>query len=154
MAGDSGTCGFCGVGGGRLGETGDEMTIYLNSTVRTGDTPDEWKYEAHPNEWSRGYITWCGHCVGGLAHMWQRHDDQNLNAEFLALSIWLEMDGIRWALWEIDHDDEDQKKLRKLRDDQGIHMDKLARERRVNYAKLERFRRAGVDLTVSQGWRP
>lgn len=158
MAGKSGTCGFCGYGDGWLGDQGDESTVYLPSVVRVGDSPDEWKYERHPNalpdygsdEDKPGQsIIWCGNCVGGLKHLWQREDDQNLNAEKMALGIWLELDGLRWEAHYADKDSP----LKKLRDDPAIHLDKMRRERRYHLAEKEQFRRAGVDLTT-RGWRP
>lgn len=160
--GDSGTCGFCGYGDGYLGEQGDESTMYLHSAVRTGE-PGDWKYERHPNAlpetsadgtaMSPGQrIIWCGNCVSGLKHMFQRLDDHNLKAEHMALKFWLELDGPRWGAWSAETDEE-RAVTKKYQDDLAIHLDKLHRERRVGLLQQELFRRAGFDLTT-RGWRP
>ena len=160
--GDPGTCGFCGEGGGWLGEQGDEGTQYLHSSVRTGE-PGAWKYEAHPGALKKGGgshpppIIWCGNCVGGLGHKFQRLDDHNLRAEHLALKFWLELDGPRWAAWEAQSweapSGEGEAVSRKYQDDPAVHLEKLARERRASDLQNELLRRAGFDLT-GRGWRP
>jgi hypothetical protein len=156
--GDAGTCGFCGTGDGWLGDQGDDSTQYLHSAVRTVDEDGEFHYEPHPgarpDSWAPDNpgqtIIWCGHCVGGLEHKFQRYDDLNLRAEHTALSLWLEMDGPRWSVFH--GDEEDQETFRKYRDDLAIHADKLRREQRVADLQNELFRRAGFDLTT-RGWR-
>lgn len=157
MAGESGTCGFCGTGEGWLGEQGDESTQYLHSAVRTGE-PGDWKYERHPNavpdygEEEKGpgqHIIWCGGCVGGLAHKYQRFDDTNLHALFISYKVRLELDGLRWTHWE-----ERSEEFRRAHppDDTAIHMDKLRVEREITDMQNEKFRRVGFDLT-SREWR-
>jgi hypothetical protein len=150
--GDPGTCGFCGTGDGWLGDQGDESTQYLHSSVRTGD-PGEWKYEKHPGALKRDkqYIIWCGNCIGGLKHKFQRLDDHNLRAEHTALSLWQQLDGPRWATWN-PQDPEEEAAFKKVRDDPAVHLEKLGRESRINDLQNELFRRAGFDLTT-RGWR-
>ena len=158
MTGKNGTCGFCGFGDGWLGDQGDESTQYLHSAVKSG-TPGDWKYDRHPNALEDSHrpgepgqtIIWCGHCVGGLKHKFQRYDDHNLQAEFQALKFWLELDGPRWGAWEA-HSDEEKQIVKKYQDDVAIHMDKLGRQKRVHDIQNELFRRAGFDLTT-RGWR-
>lgn len=150
MTYDSGTCGFCGAGDGHLGETGDESSQYLSAVVRTGEAPD-WKYDQHPNG-NDGMMVWCGHCVSGLAHKFQRYDDHNLRAKFLSYKVRNEMDGPRWSLWEAQEGPE-RDALLKLKDDQAVHLEKLHVERELEDMQQEQFRRAGFDLT-SRGWRP
>ncbi len=150
---DSGTCGFCGFGDGRLGDQGDESTQLLHAAIRVGK-PGEWSYGKHPNalEPHKQSVVWCGHCVSGLAHKFQRLDDHNLNAEFMAMSFWLELDGPRWGAWEARTED-DRAAAKKYQDDVAVHMDKLNRQRRLDDLQNEKFRRAGFDLTT-RGWRP
>lgn len=154
MLGDRGTCGFCGYGDGYLGEQGDETTQELHAAVRTGE-PGHWTYAPHPNAQGPDgqLITWCGLCVGGLAHKYQRYDDTNLRALFISSKVRLELDGLRWSHWETDRGEEDDK-LRALHgEDVAIHMDKLRIERDIRDMQDELFRRAGFDLTT-RGWRP
>jgi hypothetical protein len=163
--GDSGTCGFCGTGDGYLGDQGDESTTYLHSTVATRDEETgEWTYETHPGarpdylgdgkygDKPGQTIIWCGHCVSGLKHLFERHDDHNLRAEFTALSLWQELDGLRWATW-VSEGEVEEKAFKKVRDNPAIHLEKLRRERRVRLMQDELHRRAGFDLTT-RGWRP
>ena len=158
MPGESGTCGFCEIGDGWLGDQGDESPQYLHSAVKTGE-PGDYSYERHPNALPDSHdpsrpgqrIMWCGQCMGGLKHKFQRYDDHNLKAEHMALKFWLELDGPRWGAWEADTPEE-KAVARRYQDDVAIHMDKLNRERRVSDLQNELFRRAGFDLT-SRGWR-
>lgn len=145
-----GTCGFCGYGEGYLGEMGDETTQLLSGTVREGE-PGDWTYKQHPNA-AGMRITWCGECVGGLKHKYQRHDDTNLRAEYLSTKLRLELDGIRWAGWEADEGKE-RDAIKPLLDDPAIHLDKLRMERDIRDMENEQFRRYGHDLT-KRGWRP
>lgn len=148
---EQGTCAFCGFGQGYLGEQGDETTQYLNSVVRRGEAPD-WQYETHENAWGNGnYVTWCGNCLGGLKHKFQRYDDTNLRALYLSSKMRLELDGLRWFIWEAD--DEEKDVARRYKDDPAIHLDKLRLERSITDMENEQFRRAGFDLTT-RGWRP
>jgi hypothetical protein len=148
---EQGTCGFCGTGDGHLGEQGDETSQTLHGSVRTGHAPD-WEYKRHPNADDTGQILWCGQCVGGLHHKFQRYDDHNLRAKFLAYKVWNEMDGPRWALWEAS-DGAERDALRQLKDDMAVHAEKLYVEREVQLMQDEQFRRAGFDLTT-RGWLP
>lgn len=158
MPGESGICGFCGFGEGYLGDQGDERSQHLHSAVRSGN-PSDWKFERHPNALPDHNdptkpgqsILWCGNCMGGLEHKFQRYDDHNLNAEHLALKFWLELDGPRWGAWDAITPEE-KEVVRRYKDDPAIHMEKLGRERRVDDLQNEIFRRAGFDLT-SRGWR-
>lgn len=151
QANGPGTCSFCGFGDGCLGEQGDEMTQYLHGAVRHGEAPD-WTYQQHPNAWGDPpqRVTWCGMCVGGLIHKFQRYDDTNLHAAHIAGQVRLELDGLRWSGW-------DEKKVREQplghADDPGIHLEKLALSRIVDDMQNEKFRRAGFDLTTRR-WRP
>jgi hypothetical protein len=154
--GDPGTCGFCGVGNGYLGDQGDESTQYLHSSVRTGK-PGAWKYETHPGAVPdskgskyRQQIIWCGHCVGGLKHKYQRLDDHNLAVKHTVYQLWNEMDGPRWAAHFAK---EGQTAMKKIRDDPSVHMEKLHVERELGDMQNELFRRAGFDLTT-RDWRP
>jgi hypothetical protein len=144
--GDPGTCGFCGAGGGYLGEQGDDLSQRLHSAVRTGSSPDTYKYKTHPNAYNQNYVMWCGQCVGGLKHKFQRYSDTNLNALIASYQLRLEMDGVRWAGWEF-------KEARKYGDDPAIHLDKLHIMRDLEDARNERLRRYGHDLT-RKGFRP
>ena len=158
MPGKTGTCGFCGTGDGYLGDQGDESTQYLHSSVRSGE-PGKWEFAPHPNSLPASHdktklgqsIIWCGRCLGGLKHKFQRHDDHNLSSEHLALKFWLELDGPRWGAWDASTP-EIKDVVRKYQDDSSIHMQKLGRERMVSDIQNELFRRAGFDLT-SRGWR-
>lgn len=148
--GDPGTCGFCGHGDGWLGEMGDEHTQYLHSTVRKGDPPD-WSFERHPGALKDDpqHITWCGNCIGGLAHKYQRYDDTNLRALLISSQLRLQMDGLRWVVWEADGDPA----ILAQQDDPAIHLEKLGLERAIGDMQNETFRRAGFDLTTRE-WRP
>jgi len=154
FSGEPGTCGFCGFGDGWLGGQGDEGTQTLHSSVRKEDG----NYERHPNShgYLNQYITWCGGCVGGLKHKWQRYDDHNLNAKFQTESLRMKMDGFRWPASEVSRDDEVSEEAREaakeLLDDPAIHLDKLRLETDINDMQNEIFRRAGFDLTT-RGWR-
>jgi hypothetical protein len=150
---DPGTCAFCGFGDGWLGEQGDETTQRLHSAVRTGE-PGDWNYEPFPGSRSASTITWCGNCVGGLKHKYQRYDDSNLRALQVSYKVRLSLDGIRWDFWEYD-EDERKKVIEAGRhpDDPAVHMEKLRIERDLQDIQNEIFRRYGHDLT-QQGWRP
>lgn len=155
MSGDSGTCSFCGFGDGHLGETGDETTQYMHSAVRTGEQP--WSYEPHPNAWG-GHsqsVTWCGNCVGGLAHKFQRYDDVNLRAAHVAGKVRMELDGIRWVHWDTASDRDENAAVKKHhpQDDPAVHMEKLNLARDLDDMQNEELRRAGFDLATN-GWRP
>lgn len=156
--GQFGTCGFCGIGDGYLLETGDETSQILHAAVRTGDTPDEWKYTPHPGAYDefRQSIVWCGQCVGGLKHKYQRYDDTNLRALFISSKVRLELDGMRWTHWEVDRGEEkDALNKHHPRDDQAVHMEKLRIERDLRDIQQEIFRRYGHDLTQGPDpWRP
>lgn len=149
----SGTCGFCGIGDGWLGEQGDESSQYLHSSVRTG-TPGDWKYTPHENalDGDNQYIMWCGSCVRGLIHKYQRYDDTNLRALLLSTQLRLELDGIRWTLWSAEGDERDA--LKKTQDDPSIHLDKLSLESNLYHMQAEQSRRYGLDLTLTGRWRP
>jgi hypothetical protein len=153
--GEAGTCGFCGFGEGYLGEQGDETTTRLHAAVRSGE-PGNWTYEAHPNALPATecqLIVWCGMCVGGLAHKWQRYDDTNLRALMLSTQLRLEMDGLRWTLWQRSGDEDDP--LVKYGDDPAVHLEKLRAQRDLEDMNKEVFRRYGHDLTkMYPGWRP
>lgn len=147
---DIGTCGFCGGGDGWLGEMGDETTERLEGVVRVG-LAGKWTYEPHPNMISGHgrYVVWCGGCLGGLKHKFQRLDDHNLQAEKQALSFWLALDGLRWESWGVDG--EEYEIANSYRDDTAVHIQKLSRRRRLHLLQAEQMRRAGAPLT-SQGW--
>jgi hypothetical protein len=150
--GEPGTCGFCGVGGGYLGEQGDDVSQLLHAAVRSGEAGD-WSYAPHPNAYGDcQLVRWCGECVGGLAHKYQRYDDTNLRALFLSSRLRLELDGLRWTLWEADEGPE-RVALKKLADDPAVHLEKLRARTDVGDMQNELFRRAGFDLTT-RGWRP
>lgn len=154
-----GTCGFCGEGGGWLGDQGDETSTWLHSAVRHGE-PGNWTYERHPNadpDPMRGQrIRWCGQCVRGLIHKFQRYDDTNLRALVISSKVRLELDGPRWSLWDLD--EVERAKIAPLyRDDMAIHRDKLILESDLRLAQEEEFRRYGHDLTAEgrhTQWRP
>lgn len=146
----SGTCGFCGYGGGWLGEQGDETTQHLHSAVRSGKFGN-YEYKPHPN--SSGYldqtIIWCGSCYRGLRHKYQRYDDTNLRAIFLSTKLRLELDGLRWVGWEADEDERTH--VRKYLDDTAVHMEKLRAESDLRDMQEEQFRRYGHP--PKDGWR-
>lgn len=154
-----GTCGFCGHGGGHLGDQGDESTQTLHATVVTVDESGERSYSTHPNAYGhldedgnetlKQRITWCGHCVNGLAHKYQRYDDTNLHGIAVSYKVRLELDGIRWTHWE--ERGEGFKKAHPA-DDPAIHLEKLRIESDLRDIQNEQYRRAGFDLT-SRGWR-
>ena len=146
--GDYGTCGFCGLGNGWLGEQGDESTRHISSVVRSG-TPGNWKYKRHENAYGDGQlITWCGRCVGGLKHYFQRYDDTNLRAKMVAYKLWNQMDAPRFALWETGPEISKQ-----YQDDPAIHLEKLRVKDDLILMEKENMRRHGFDL-VKDGWRP
>lgn len=151
---NAGTCSFCGYGDGHLGDQGDETTQYMQGVVRTGEV-GEWTYEPHPNAYGDDgrTVTWCGHCVGGLAHKFQRYDDANLHAAHVAGKVRLELDGLRWTHWEVEGRERDQLRKHHPQDDGAIHLEKLRLERDLTDMQDEKFRRAGFDLTT-RGWRP
>jgi hypothetical protein len=136
MTADPGTCGFCGRGDGRFGETGDETSRQLEGAVRSG-TPGEYTYELHPNairtEYG-AYTVWCGRCDEGLAHKFQRYDDLNLGAEYQAHKLQLELDPLRWARWT-DPSSTDV-------DDPAIHIRKLSMSDNLRHYEREIARRA------------
>lgn len=123
--GDSFTCAFCGLG--RRGETGDETTQYLHSSVRTGE-PGNYKYKTHPDAWDENpqYITWCGQCDGGSAHKYQRYTDTNLKAKKSAYEIWLVEDPMQW---EAPYDDP------------AVHLEKLRAYDEIHHIERELKRR-------------
>lgn len=149
MSGDYGTCAFCGIGDGHLGETGDEQSQLLHAAVRSGEAPN-WKYTTHPNAPDHNFVRWCGRCIGGLAHKFQRYDETNLHALHMATMVRLELDGLRWSGWT-------DKAVREQplghADDPAIHLDKLKLREMLQDIQNENFRRAGFDLTT-RGWRP
>lgn len=150
----AGTCFFCGVGGGYLGEQGDEMTTTLHSAVRSGE-PGAWKYDTPEGAERAGTVTWCGFCLRGLAHKFQRYDDANLRAALLAGNVRLSLDAPRWVFWEVD-DDERAKLIESglHPDDYALHSEKLRLRRDVDDMQQEVFRRAGVNLVGrDRGWR-
>lgn len=154
--GEPGYCGFCGSGGGYLGEQGDEGTQHLHSAVRSGDTIEDWTYDVHPHavpHESDGrpgqYIVWCGRCVSGLRHKYQRLSDHNLHVQHRIYELWLEMDAPHWSIWDAKPGDPE----RALLDDPSVHLEKVHREREVTDMLHELQRRAGYDLTRDD-WRP
>lgn len=152
--GEPGTCGFCGYGGGYLGEMGDEKSERLHAAVRTGES-GQWEYKHHPNAYGEHCmeITWCGECFGGLAHKFQRYDDTNLRALEISYKVRLELDGIRWSHWETDLGEENER-VKKIHapDDAAVHMEKLRVERDLGQIQQEFFRRFGHG--PQEGWRP
>lgn len=151
--GDPGVCGFCGIGAGYLGDQGDESTQILHSAVRSGE-PGNYSYKPHPGALKSNYgqqIVWCGNCIGGLTHKWQRYDETNLRALLLSNKLRLELDGLRWVGWET-HSDREQEAVAKYLDDPSLHLEKLQIRRELEDLENEQFRRAGFDLTT-RGWR-
>lgn len=151
MAYEQGVCSFCGTGGGHLGDQGDERSQHLHGAVRKGE-PGTWEYERHPNADDSGTVLWCGNCISGLTHKFQRYDDTNLRAKYLSYKVRLEMDGLRWSLWDASEGAE-REALQQLKDDPSIHLEKLGIERELYDMQQEMFRRAGFDLTT-RDWRP
>jgi len=148
MAYESGVCGFCGTGGGWLGEQGDERSQHLHGAVRTGE-PGHWKYEKHPNSTESRRVLWCGGCDEGLAHKYQRLDDHNLNTKYRVYKLWNEMDGPRWSLWEMEKDEPGREAAKAMQDDPGVHIEKLSVEREIGDMWREIVRRVQSEYKPS-----
>lgn len=153
---DSGTCAFCGFGDGRLGETGDEATQYLHAAVRIGK-PGHWDYKTFPGARQGSMIAWCGECVGGLKHKFQRYDDTNLRALEMSYKVRMAMDGPRWIFWDLAGEKQDIDRQNVIDsgfspDDIAVHMEKLRIESDLGDIQNELSRRVGFDLTT-RGWR-
>lgn len=158
MVGRLGFCGFCGGGDGYLGEQGDETSEILPATVRTGDGPDTWAYAPHDNALPGRdipqQIQWCGCCIAGLRHKFQRLDDHNLRAKLTAYRLWQEMDGVRWSVAWPPQDAtgaDEPEPGRFAVDDWVVHMNKIFRDRDIEHMEAEMARRMGADLQA-QGW--
>lgn len=144
-----GTCGFCGFGDGHLGEQGEDLSQVLHAAARFGE-PGKWTYSRHPGAFGDGQrIHWCGQCVAGLKHKYQRYDDGNLRALGVSYRVRLELDGLRWTAWDKDVDPGVYPP-----DDPAVHAEKLRGQRDLADIETEQSRRAGFDLVANRGWRP
>lgn len=144
MNGD-GTCGFCGRGDGHLGEQGDERSEYLEALARTG-VPGEWVYEPLAvMADSNGQILWCGTCLRGLAHRFQRFDDRNLFARQASYELYLTIDPVRWSSSRPTPASEH----RLVPDDFAVHVQKVSMSDEVALIAAELTRRRGQE---PQGW--
>lgn len=146
--GTIGTCGFCGEGGGYLGGQGDESSRILHAAVRTGEA-GQWEYHMHPNAFDGQQIQWCGMCVRGLIHKFQRYDDTNLRAVYLSYKLRLELDALRWINWEVT--EEERPITKQYADDPAIHMEKLNISDEIPILFAEMRRRMGIDITEPAG---
>jgi len=152
MPGQQGECGFCGT------RVEDVAPVTLPSAVRSGTPESGFHYAPHPNALpdSQGRpgqrINWCGSCVRGLTHKFQRLSDANLHAKLIAYRLWRELDGVHWSLWD------DQDALgpvgKAALDDPAVHGQKLTRDQEIDDMEAEVARRAGADLTDLEDWIP
>lgn len=88
-------CAFC--DRTHLGDQGDETTQYLEGVVRVGRD----RFVDHPYAHNRR-VLWCGVCAEGRKHKYQRYDNQNLRGLLAGIKARLEVDPIKWYLWEFD----------------------------------------------------
>lgn len=139
--GDEGVCGFCGNGGGYLGEMGDDFSMKLLSAVRSG-IPGHWTYHSHQFalEYNRHqYIQWCGQCDEGLAHKYQRHNDLNLAAMIAGYKLMNQLDPCQWWRWNMTA--EEREATIAESDDPGVHIEKMSRETAISLIEREINRR-------------
>jgi hypothetical protein len=149
--GEDGWCGFCNGGGGHLGETGDERSLYLRASVRTG-TPGAWTYEPHPHtlpDVAVNLILWCGVCDDGLAHRFARYDDQNLRAILAANKCRLFIDPLRWDAWELSAGTQEYEDALVTQDDTAVHVEKLNIQTFIELTGRELKRRGVTPLKVT-----
>lgn len=120
--GDYGVCGFCGTGGGHLGEQGDENSCFLHSAIKIGER----EFKTHPGALKSDSqrIMWCGQCESGLAHKYSRYDNLNLQGLVASIKARFEVDPMRWGRWEGNKDapvDDPSVHLRKLWDRKELY---------------------------------
>lgn len=154
--GEDGWCGFCNGGGGHLGDTGDERSRYLNSTVRNGN-PGNCDYSPHPHSLPApvlNIILWCGVCNDGLAHKYARYDNQNLLALHTSHQYRLFVDPLRWDAWDTSAGTPEHARAVEHQDDTAVHIEKLGIHDSIVTTQKELERRGVTIPSLQWGTRP